>query len=68
MTIDIIKELHRITGELASMIAQEQNDKINSALVDMYDAAGMALKLLNERDYAEFRDDVPPNAPKVTMN
>ena len=67
MQIDTIKELVKITGELASMIAQEQEDAINSALVDMYNNAGMALKLLNERDWAEFQDDTPPNAPPVPM-
>jgi hypothetical protein len=28
MTIDIIKELHRIQNELAAMIAQEQDGKL----------------------------------------
>lgn len=68
MTIDIIKELHRITGKLASMIAQEQDDAINNALVDMYDAAGMALKLLKERDWADFQGEDATNAPPVSMD
>lgn len=68
MNINIIKELHRISNELADMIVQEQDDEANGFLVDMYDAAGSALKRLNEKVCAEFQNDNPPNAMPVPMD
>lgn len=68
MTIDIIRELHRIQNELVAMIAQEQDDEANGFLVDMYDAAGAVLKRLNEKAYAKFQDDQPSIATGVPMD
>jgi hypothetical protein len=68
MQIDMIKELHQISGSLNSLIAIEQDDVANGILCDAYDNIGAALKRLNEKVYAEFQDDTPPNAPPVPMN
>ena len=68
MQIDTIKELHRIAGELSSMIAQELDDIANNCMCDAYDNICAALKRLNEKALEEFQDDTPPNAPSVPMN
>ena len=57
MQIDTIKELTQIERELVAIIAQEQDDVTNGYLVDMYDAAGGALKRLNEIAYVKFQEN-----------
>ena len=63
--LDIIKELHKMSGELATMIAQEQEDVANGLLVDCYDAVGAALVKQNENAYDEPEN---PIASKVGMD
>jgi len=63
MTIDIIKELHRISNELADMIRQEQDDKCNGLLVDCYDAVGAALVVENELAHDEPEEPMGKPVP-----
>ena len=67
MSIDTIKELHRIAGELADLVAREQDDTTNGLLCDAYDNVCAATRRLNEKAHEEFQSDTQPNGTPVPM-